>query len=332
MERHAGGELCMMVPSGLLLGTAALAVSLFGGLWGRAVYRRLRVQERRNERITCELDRFRGPFDVRGALVRRAQVLSIFLAEHGRRFFYAVVNYGAARAAIRKNDYVVFGALAALLLLAWPAFALLGVGGIVAEILAWILGVRALYTYIGGRYNARLYEQLPDTISVIVRSLRVGIPLPRILDLVCREASQPTAFEFTRLVQDIAMGQSLPQAFANMAERIDVKEYRFMATVIEVQAETGGALVDIMAALEKTLRERRAMRKRAIAAAGEVRLTSYVLLALPLLVVLLLEIQSPAYFNGLLADPRGYMVVALAGGLWCLGLFSIRFITAKVLK
>jgi tight adherence protein B len=322
----------MTVPSGLPLGMAALVVLGFAGLCGRTVYRRIRVQERRTERITALLGRFGGPLDARGAFARRMQGVFSFLTEYSRNFFYAVVNYGAARAAIRKNDYVVFGALAILLLLAWPAFSLLGVGGIVAEVLAWILGVRALYTYIGERYNARLYEQLPDTISIIVRSLRVGVPLPRILGLVCREASQPTAFEFGRLVQDIAMGQSMQQAFANMAERIDVTEYRFMATVIEVQAETGGALVDVMAMLEKTLRERRAMRKRAIAASGEVRLTSYVLLALPLLVVLLLEIQSPAYFNSLLSDPRGYMVLALAGGLWCLGLFSMRFITARVLK
>lgn len=322
----------MMVPSGLLLIMAVLAVLVGAGWWGRVAYRRMRVQEQRNERITRLLGRFRGPLDIRGPFARRMRNIFYFIAEHGRNFFYTVVNYGAAKAAIRKNDYVVFGALAALLLLVWPAFALLGFLGIVAEALAWILGVRALYTYIGGRYNTRLYEQLPDTISIIVRALRVGVPLPRILDLVCREASQPTAFEFTRLVQDIAVGQSLPQAFANMAERVDVAEYRFMATVIEVQAETGGTLVDIMAMLEKTLRERRAMRKRAIAATGEVRLTSYVLLALPLLVVLLLEIQSPAYFNSLLADPRGYMVLALAGGLWCLGLFSMRFITARVLK
>ncbi|MFT9442341.1 MAG: type II secretion system F family protein [Acetobacter papayae] len=322
----------MTVPAGLLLGMAVVAVLVGVGLWGRAVYRRMRVQERRNERLIRLLGRFRGPLDIRGPFARRVQELFSFIAEHGRRFFYTIVNYGAAKAAIRKNDYVVFGALAALLLLAWPAFALLGFLGIVAEVLAWILGVRALYTYIGGRYNTQLYEQLPDTISIIVRALRVGVPLPRILDLVCREASQPTAFEFTRLVQDIAVGLSLPQAFANMAERVDVTEYRFMATVIEVQAETGGTLVDIMAMLEKTLRERRAIRKKAIAASGEVRLTSYVLLALPFLVVLLLEIQSPAYFNGLLAAPRGYGVLALAGGLWCLGLFSIRFITARVLK
>lgn len=322
----------MMVAPGLLSGVAVLAILGFAGWWVRITYRRIRVQERRNERIVRLLGRFRGPLDARGVFARRVSNVFSYIAGHGRNFFYSVVNYGAARAAIRKNDYIVFGALAALLLLAWPAFALLGFGGIIAEILAWVLAVRALYTAIGGRYNARLYEQLPDTISIIVRSLRVGVPLPRILDLVCREASQPTAFEFTRLVQDIAVGQSLPQAFANMAERVDVAEYRFMATVIEVQAATGGALVHIMAMLEKTLRERRAMRKKAIAASGEVRLTSYVLLALPLLVVLLLAIQSPTYFNGLLADPRGYAVLALAAGLWCLGLFSIRFITARVLK
>jgi Flp pilus assembly protein TadB len=74
------------------------------------------------------------------------------------------------------------------------------------------------------------------------------------------------------------------------------------------------------------------MKKQAIAASSEARLSSYVLLSIPWAVVAFMEIQNPRYFNILFTSTEGHYLLAGIIGLWLLGLGSIKYITNKVVN
>ena len=79
----------------------------------------------------------------------------------------------------------------------------------------WSMPVEALFVarFIFGWERARfqkvLLEQVPDVMALICRSVAAGIPLSEALRSVSREASEPSREEFVRVVNEVAIGQSL---------------------------------------------------------------------------------------------------------------------------
>ena len=61
-----------------------------------------------------------------------------------------------------------------------------------------------------------------------------------------RELQAPTAPEFVRLSNELAIGAVLPDALKAMAERNGLQEYRFFATALSLQSQTGGGLSETL--------------------------------------------------------------------------------------
>lgn len=246
-------------------------------------------------------------------------------------FLYKILNYKFAEASI-KNNRAVFSVAAFILTMGLivifyiEEFILLAVWPFV-----WLFLFRFFYTWVGKKYLQKLYDQLPETIGMLVRDLRVGMPLSRAVQLVSNEASEPTAAEFRRVMQDVAVGSSVPGAFTALSDRIDLEEYKLVSIVISLQADSGGTMADIMASLEKTLRNRMEIRKKALAASSEAKMTSYILLGLPVAVAAFLLLRDAHYFDALFITDNGHIVLLLAVGLWFVGLLSIKILISKTL-
>ena len=87
-----------------------------------------------------------------------------------------------------------------------------------------------------------------------------------------RENAEPTAREFTALVAQTAIGVPLDDALREMAERNRLPEYRFFATALSLQSQTGGGLTETLENLADTIRKRVAARLRGHALAAEARI------------------------------------------------------------
>ena len=96
--------------------------------------------------------------------------------------------------------------------------------GLLAMPLLWIGGCRAFFGWAVGRRQAALLEQFPDALAMIVRSVRVGIPVLGAINGVAREAATPTSVEFSRLASELAVGVPLDEAVVSMAARVDLSD------------------------------------------------------------------------------------------------------------
>jgi tight adherence protein B len=193
----------------------------------------------------------------------------------------------------------------------------------------WTLLTRQLFKYFETRRNRLLYNQLPDALSMIVRSVRVGVTVQDSLFVVGEEAPWPTSIEFQRLNDEIRVGTSLSDALIRLARRSGLIEYRFFAVALTLQSQSGGNLSETLENLADIVRKRVALRARAIALAAEARLTMYVLAGLPFFTTGALMVIEPDYLAVLVTTSMGKKILFGGIGLLVMGLTSMRVIIRK---
>ena len=174
------------------------------------------------------------------------------------------------------------------------------------------------------KMEALFLERFPDAVDMVVRALRAGIPLTAAVRAVGKEAPPPVDAVFAGLADQTEIGVPLDEALAKAATWITLPDFRFFAVAVALQYATGGNLAATLESLSEIIRKRRIMRLKAKAVTAEVRLSTYILSALPFLVVGGLLVISPGYLKPLLADPRGNWILGGAIGGLLTGLFVMR--------
>jgi tight adherence protein B len=194
---------------------------------------------------------------------------------------------------------------------------------------AWIFGSRIIFGYFKGKRRAKLLDQFPDALMMIVRAVRVGVPVSEAIHIIAHEQPQPTAAEFQLLANQLSVGEPLDVAMQTMARHADLPEYRFFATALTLQSKAGGALSGTLENLAELIRKRIAVGERAHALASEARMSIYVLTGLPMCVAGLLSVLNPAYISVLISDPIGNKILTAAICSLCIGLGTMQFIVKK---
>jgi tight adherence protein B len=198
---------------------------------------------------------------------------------------------------------------------------IVGPPGLIGWPVAWVIVSRSLFSGFDSRRKEALFKQFPEALAMIVRSVRAGIPVSEAIRAVARESPQPTGQEFQILVSEISIGTPMTEALRAMAERNDLVEYRFFATTLALQSQTGGGLSETLENLADVIRKRVAMKARGHALAAEARTSAGVLAVLPVLTGLALWALNPAYFSLLFTDKMGHRILYAAGlslgvGIW----------------
>jgi tight adherence protein B len=212
---------------------------------------------------------------------------------------------------------VVVGGLAALLM----RNPMIGLGlGFAAGLglPRWLLGAMSK-----GRIK-KFIEDFPNAIDIIVRGIKSGLPVHDCLKVIAREGAEPVCSEFQRLVDNLAVGQSVEQGLERMYERMPTAELRFFTIVMAIQAKTGGNLAEALGGLSAVLRARKLMREKVKAMSGEAVASAFIIGSLPPGIMALVSVTSPSYMAPMYADPRGHLLL-LGGALWMgCGIFVMR--------
>jgi tight adherence protein B len=171
----------------------------------------------------------------------------------------------------------------------------------------------------GKRRVAAFVTLFPDAIDLIVRALRSGLPVSEAIVGAGHEIADPVGAELRMVESGMRMGRDLEPLLWDVAKRIDAPEFRFFVIALSVQRETGGNLGETLANLGDILRRRKQMQAKARAMASETRATTMILGGLPVLVVGVLSLTSPAYLTPLLNDVRGLILDGIAVGMLASG-------------
>ncbi len=209
---------------------------------------------------------------------------------------------------------------------------LLGPVGWAAFVPGVLLLPRLYYARRDRQHSERLFRQFPDALGMIVRAVRVGVGVGNAIGLVATEAQAPTSLEFRQLSEEIAIGLPLPEALRAMGTRNRLPEYRFFATALSLQSQTGGGLAETLETLADTIRKRVAIKLRGHALAAEARVSCYVLGGLPFAAGGGLFLLDPDYILTLFSNPLGEKLLAFAATLLAVGLYAMHAITKRTLR
>ncbi len=196
---------------------------------------------------------------------------------------------------------------------------------------AWVMFCRFAFSYSEQRRRNVLYGQFPDALAMIVRAVRVGIPLGEGIHTVAREAMAPTGPEFALLYDRVAIGVTLEDALHEMAGRTGIPEYRFFATALALQGRTGGGLTEALEGLAEVMRRRLALKARGLALAAEAKTSIAILASLPFVAGGALAALNPHYIGRLFNDHGCQKVLLAAIVLLGSGLLVMRGMIRKAL-
>jgi tight adherence protein B len=258
-----------------------------------------------------------------------AGVLADLLARHG---WDQRLAPSLEAAGIRASPARFVGLCGAgVLLLAAFAALLMGALGAVPALVAGPIGIRFwLGMRAGGRRKA-FANQLDDTLQLLAGSMRAGHSLLRAVDAVSREAESPTAEEFARVVNETRLGRDLNDALDQSAARMANEDFGWVSQAISIHREVGGDLATVLDEVGHTIRERGQIRRQVAALSAEGKMSAYILLALPFVVLGILTLTSRDYVLRFVEAPLGYVLMAVAvvlltiGTLWMKKIVSFTF-------
>src|SRR5579871_2191599 len=165
-----------------------------------------------------------------------------------------------------------------------------------------VVGPAAVLLYLSivrRRRIDRFTAQLPDALSIIVRSLRIGHPFVSAIGLAAREMRDPIAGELAMTAEEIAFGQDVTTAVVNMHRRVGQDDLLFLVTAVSVQSQTGGNLAEVLARLATLMRQRSTLALKVKALSAEGRLSAWFLTAMPFLLYGAIRLLSKNYFGEL---------------------------------
>ena len=192
----------------------------------------------------------------------------------------------------------------------WLGAFVVGPLAILATPLLWVFISRRLTHGMIERHHNKMRVQMPDALGMMVRAVRVGVPLAEGIRAVARECPLPTSANFAQVGNELAIGVTLEDALKNMTRSNDIQEYRFLATALALQAQTGGGLSETLDGLADVMRKRTAAKAKGYALAAEARTSAAVLAGLPVVTLLGLMLMNPSYMMRLFTDPLGNKILA----------------------
>ncbi|MBQ2262936.1 MAG: type II secretion system F family protein [Loktanella sp.] len=172
--------------------------------------------------------------------------------------------------------------------------------------------------YLRFRRNRKLKAfavQFPDSIDVIVRGVKSGMPLGDCIRVVAFEGQEPVRSEFRSVVDDQTLGVPVQEAVQRMAERVALPETNFLSIVVTIQSRSGGNLTEALGNLSTVLRERKKMQGKIKAMSSEAKASAGIIGSLPPIVASLLFLTSPEYILLLFNTTIGNTVLAICG-IW----------------
>ena len=172
-------------------------------------------------------------------------------------------------------------------------------------------------------------KELPGALKMLAGSLSAGLSFLQALSAYAEDGQGVSAREFRRALTEIQLGIPIERALESVATRMKSEDLRWAVAAFAIQREVGGSLATILNSTAETIESRFELRREVRTLSAEGRISSYILMALPIGIFLFLSFLRPDYVSVFLTEPLGNLllvgiVVALtAAWFWLRNLVRI---------
>lgn len=168
-----------------------------------------------------------------------------------------------------------------------------------------------LLNFLKKRRMVAFLNELANSVDVIVRGVKAGLPLGDCLRIIATEAQEPVRSEFRFIVEQTTLGIPLHEAVMKLYERMPVPEANFFCIVVSIQQKAGGNLSETLGNLSKVLRDRKKMKSKIVALSQEAKSSAAIIACLPPAVMFFVYISTPQYISLLWTTDMGRLLLAV---------------------
>jgi tight adherence protein B len=212
--------------------------------------------------------------------LRRAVEVTANLAERKGALGSVERMLRAADIPVRPAEMILANVAAAI---GAPALVLLATQSVPKALFAFLLfGAGPFYVlrFVVKRRRKKFANQLPDALITLAGSLRAGRSIGQAMEALAKEAEAPMGRELRKVVAEVRLGRPLNDTLAEVAERIQSEDFRWAVLAMQIQAEVGGNLAELLDQVANTMRERTRMKGEIKALTAEGRASAMMLVVM----------------------------------------------------
>lgn len=202
--------------------------------------------------------------------------------------------------------------------------------GLVAPVVAWIIGVPLWDTSMARRRTQELAAQMPGVFRTLAMAMGAGETLAQAIAYVGEHEKGSAGSAFRGAALKMRCGASADEALAALVDELDAPGIGLIATAMLISQRTGSPLRSLFQR-SALLVERQGEFERMLAVkTAQVRLSVRIVSLLPVIMVGTLSLISPDFQKGILTAP-GAVSLSLAAAMDLLALAIIRKLMKGVL-
>jgi tight adherence protein B len=146
------------------------------------------------------------------------------------------------------------------------------------------------------------------------------------LEVVAAEIDSPARDEFKTLTQNIRLGVDFERALKEMEKRVPTREYKLFISALLIQKRAGGNLTKVLHEMAHTLEERKILRQTIKTATAEQRFISYILPAMPIFLLFMLNNIMDGFLDLIFTVPGAILMIIFIIGM-AIALLLVRAVT-----
>lgn len=222
--------------------------------------------------------------------------------------------------------------IATTLLVAFVTFGVSAVllGGFLLPLVIGVVSPFAVKKYVAmktARRRRRFAKQMAETMTLLSSGLKAGMNVTTAMAHTAQEMMPPMGEELARIVNESRLGRDFVQGMKDAADRMESKDFMWVAEAVAIQRESGGRLSEILDRVGETIAERNELNEKVKSLAAEGKMSAMVLMALPVVVGLGYTVMNRPYMVGMVESPIGLAMLGAAAVLYALGGFWLSRVT-----
>ncbi|MDR1236533.1 MAG: type II secretion system F family protein [Holosporaceae bacterium] len=180
-----------------------------------------------------------------------------------------------------------------------------------------------VFASMAAKRKMEFLQMFPDAIDMMIRGVKAGLNIGRIMKLVSIESKDPLSSEFKTISQKFDLGVEPEKVLLEAAEKIDIEEFRFLVVALVLQMENGGVLAEILQNLSSIIRKRLELNLKLKAMSAEARMSAIVISVLPFVFAGIMAVINPNHIKEFANPGTGQTLLKVAITLFSIGTFMM---------
>lgn len=191
----------------------------------------------------------------------------------------------------------------------------------------------SLLAYLGPYWAAKMraarrrrdFEgRILDLTMGLANAMKAGMAFPQALEKVSSQLGGVMRDEISVVLREYRLGMGIADAVSRLSERMPCEDMRLLASAVKLTMRTGGSLVDVLARLVDTIRNRTEFQAKLATLTAQGKFEAMAMAAAPLLAFVVLYICQPDLMQPLVTTLTGWIAICVTLVLEAMGFLVIR--------